>query len=216
MRYFIVYYAHTHANQEPIMKFAAISLVAVSVFAGQSLFAQNAAPQPVEAASAQTAAAATTRTTGTGSTRRDIVSYVEELAGNTAARLKQVQDENAELETRMIELERKIASLQETNKQLLNEISAVKRQSAADADAREAQMKAILSKIDKLAATPAPVTVPAPVATAPEYDIYEVQKGATLSVIATAYGVTVQDIKKANNLKSDMLQIGQKLKIPRK
>ena len=80
------------------MKFAAISLVAVSVLAGQSLFAQNATPQPVEAASAQTAA----RTAGTSSTRRDIVSYVEELAGNTAARLKQVQDENAELETRVI------------------------------------------------------------------------------------------------------------------
>ena len=56
----------------------------------------------------------------------------------------------------------------------------------------------------------------------PSYDIYEVQKGATLSVIAQAYSeaygktVTVQEIKKANNLKSDMLQIGQKLKIPRK
>ena len=197
------------------MKITAIALVAVSVLAGQSVFAQNATPQPVEAASTQTAAAAA-RTAGTSSTRRDIVSYVEELAGNTAARLKQVQDENAELETRVIELERKIASLQETNKQLLNEIAAVKRQSAADADAREAQMKAILSKIDKLAATPAPVTVPAPVSTEAEYDVYEVQKGATLSVIATAYGVTVQDIKKANNLKSDMLQIGQKLKIPRK
>ena len=97
------------------MKFTAITLVVVSVLAGQSLFAQNATPQPVEAASAQTATAA--RTTGTSSTRRDIVSYVEELAGNTAARLKQVQDENAELETRVIELERKIASLQETNKQ---------------------------------------------------------------------------------------------------
>ena len=197
------------------MKFTAITLVAVSVFAGQSLFAQNATPQPVEAASAQTATAA--RTTGTSSTRRDIVSYVEELAGNTAAQLKSVQDENAELETRVIELERKIASLQETNKQLLNEIAAVKRQSAADADAREAQMKAILSKIDKLAATPPPVvTVPTPVSTEAEYDIYEVQKGATLSVIAKAYEVSVQDIKKANNLKSDVLQIGQKLKIPRK
>ena len=81
----------------------------------------------------------------------------------------------------------------------------------------EAQMKAILSKIDKLAATPPPVvTVPTPVSTEAEYDIYEVQKGATLSVIAKAYEVSVQDIKKANNLKSDVLQIGQKLKIPRK
>ena len=204
--------------QEPIMKLFAIALAAASVFAGQTVYAQTVQPaggasaQPVEASAAQTASAA-----ARSSTRRDIVSYVEELAGNTAAQLRAVQDENAELETRMIELERKIAALQETNKQLLNDIAAVKRQSAADADAREAQMKAILSKIDKLAATPAPaVTVPTPVATADEFEIYEVQKGATLSVIATAYGVTVQDIKKANNLKSDMLQIGQKLNIPRK
>ena len=199
------------------MKLLAISLAAVSVFAGQTLFAQTvqpaggAAPQTADTTAVQAASAA-----ARSSTRRDIVSYVEELAGNTAAQLKSVQDENAELETRVIELERKIASLQETNKQLQNEIAAVKRQSAADADAREAQMKAILTKIDKLAATPVTVTVPTPVSTAPEYDIYEVQKGATLSVIAKAYEVTVDDIRKANNLKSDVLQIGQKLKIPRK
>ena len=177
-----------------------------------SLFAAAALAAPL--VSAQTAQASASASTGS---RRDIVSYVEELAGNTAAQLRAVQDENAELETRVIELERKIASLQETNQKLLNEIAAVKRQSAADADAREAQMKAILSKIDKLAATPAPATtVPTPVSVADDYDIYEVQKGATLSVIAKAYNVTVQDIKKANNLKSDMLQVGQKLKIPRK
>lgn len=198
------------------MRSSVISLFAAAALAAPFVFAQTAgttAPQP--AASGATAAAAT-RTASSG-TRRDIVSYVEELAGNTAAQLRTVQDENAELETRLIELERKIAALQESNQKLLNEVAAVKRQSAADADAREAQMKAILNKIDKLAATPPPaVTVPTPVSTEPEYDIYEVQKGATLSVIAKAYEVSVQDIKKANNLKSDMLQIGQKLKIPRK
>ena len=208
------------------MRFSVISLFAAAVLAAPFVSAQTvqpadgaAAPQTSTAATATTAA---TRTASAG-TRRDIVSYVEELAGNTAARLKAVQDENAELETRMIELERKVAALQESNQKLLNEVAAVKRQSAADADAREAQMKAILSKLDKLAAAPPPVaTVPAPVAAADDYEIYEVQKGATLSVIAKAYTeafgktVTVQDIKKANNLKSDMLQVGQKLKIPRK
>ena len=208
------------------MRFSAIFVFAAAVLAAPFVSAQavqsaGGTPQPVSASSA-TGTAAATRTASTG-TRRDIVSYVEELAGNTAAQLRAVQDENAELETRVIELERKLAALQETNQKLLSEIAAVKRQSAADADAREAQMKAILSKIDKLAATPAPVAaVPTPVSTADEFDIYEVQKGATLSTIAKAYSeaygktVTVQEIKKANNMKNDTLQIGQKLKIPRK
>ena len=210
------------------MRFSAIFVFAAAVLAAPFVSAQtaptadSASPQPVSASASTGTAAATNRTASTG-TRRDIVSYVEELAGNTAAQLRAVQDENAELETRVIELERKLAALQETNQKLLSEIAAVKRQSAADADAREAQMKAILSKIDKLAATPAPVAaVPTPVSTADDYDIYEVQKGATLSTIAKAYSeaygktVTVQEIKKANNMKNDTLQIGQKLKIPRK
>ena len=51
----------------------------------------------------------------------------------------------------------------------------------------------------------------------PAYDIYEVQRGATLLAIAKAYGVTVDDIKKANNLNSgDALQPGQRLIIPKK
>ena len=202
------------------MRFSVISLFAAAALAAPFVSAQTvqpvagATPQPVSASSGAANAAARTASAGT---RRDIVSYVEELAGNTAAQLRAVQDENAELETRVIELERKIAALQETNQKLLNEIAAVKRQSAADADAHEAQLKAINSKLDKLASMPPPaVTVPTPVSTADDYDIYEVQKGATLSVIAKAYQVTVQDIKKANNLKSDMLQVGQKLKIPRK
>lgn len=202
------------------MRFSVISLFAAVALAAPFISAQTvqpagATPQPVSASSGAANAAAT-RTASTG-TRRDIVSYVEELAGNTAAQLRAVQDENAELETRVIALERKIADLQETNQKLLNEIAAVKRQASADADAHEAQLKTINSKLDKLASMPPPtVTVPTPVSTADDYDIYEVQKGATLSVIAKAYNVTVQDIKKANNLKSDMLQVGQKLKIPRK
>lgn len=209
------------------MRLSVISLFAAAALAAPFVSAQTvqaagtagtaAAPQTASAASSVTGAARTASATGT---RRDIVSYVEELAGNTAAQLRAVQDENAELETRVIELERRIAALQESNQKLLNEVAAVKRQSAADAAALESQMKAIRTQIDKLASMPVPtVTVPTPVAAstaADDYDIYEVQKGATLYVIAQAYGVTVADIKKANNLKSDTLQIGQKLKIPKK
>ena len=215
------------------MRFPAIFVIAASVLAASLVSAQTvqsaggAQPQPASAQtsaqSASTGASAATKTTSTG-TRRDIVSYVEELAGNTAAQLRAVQDENAELETRVIELERKLASLQDSNKKLLNEVAAVKSQAAADAAAHEKQMQSIINKIDKLAAMLAatPATVPTPVSTEPDYDIYEVQKGATLSAIAQAYStafgktVTVQDIMKANNMKSDSLRIGQKLKIPRK
>jgi LysM repeat protein len=46
--------------------------------------------------------------------------------------------------------------------------------------------------------------------------IYEVAKGDTLSGIATAAGVSVADIKTMNNLSSDTIRVGQKLKIPQK
>ena len=210
------------------MRLSAIFVFAAAVLAAPFVSAQTvqsagAMPQPVSAPSAtSTGTAAAARTASTG-TRRDIVSYVEELAGNTAAQLRAVQDENAELETRVIELERKLASVQDSNQKLLNEIATLKRQAAADAAAHEKQLQSILSKLDKLAATPAPAaTLPTPVSVADDYDIYEVQKGATLSTIAKAYSdaygktVTVQEIMKANNLKNDTLRIGQKLKIPRK
>lgn len=45
---------------------------------------------------------------------------------------------------------------------------------------------------------------------------HTVQKGENLSKIAKKYGVTVQAIKKANNLKNDNIAAGQKLKIPAK
>ena len=45
----------------------------------------------------------------------------------------------------------------------------------------------------------------------PSYNMYVVQKGVALSVIAKAYDVTVDDIRKANNLNGVMLQPGQRL-----
>lgn len=48
---------------------------------------------------------------------------------------------------------------------------------------------------------------------APRYVTYTVRSGDTLSRIARKYHVTVKDIKKWNNLKSDLIRENQKLKI---
>lgn len=44
--------------------------------------------------------------------------------------------------------------------------------------------------------------------------VHTVVKGDTLSGIAKKYGTTVSNLKKVNNLTSDTIKIGQKLKIP--
>ena len=48
-----------------------------------------------------------------------------------------------------------------------------------------------------------------------QYTIYKVAKGDSLYQIAQKYNITVNDIKKINNLTSNSLSIGQELKIPR-
>ncbi len=53
-------------------------------------------------------------------------------------------------------------------------------------------------------------------AMAGEFYEYTVEQGATLSVIAKAYKVSIANIKKANRLKNDRIYIGQKLYIPKK
>ena len=49
-----------------------------------------------------------------------------------------------------------------------------------------------------------------------EGEIYVVQKGDVLGTIARKHKISVAQLKKANNLKSDMIRVGQKLVIPTK
>lgn len=64
--------------------------------------------------------------------------------------------------------------------------------------------------------TPSAPTAPAypPPPSAPTTKIYTIQKGDTLSKIAKTQGTTVAALKRANNLTSDFIRVGQKLKIP--
>ena len=77
-------------------------------------------------------------------------------------------------------------------------------------------MRELSKQIKKLASLPPPAPVSDPMGkdTRQKYEIFEVPKGATLSAIAKAYNVSIQSIKRANNMKDNNLRIGQKLKIP--
>ena len=46
-------------------------------------------------------------------------------------------------------------------------------------------------------------------------DIYVVKKGDTLTKIATAYGISVREIKRINGISNDLIVTGQSLKIPK-
>ena len=56
-----------------------------------------------------------------------------------------------------------------------------------------------------------PTAIPSP--TAPS-ETYRVKRGDTLSSIAVAHGVTVKQLKKANDLTSNLIRVGQELVIP--
>ena len=55
---------------------------------------------------------------------------------------------------------------------------------------------------------------PPPPAYSGSYKEIDVKRGDTLSVIAQAVGVPISTLRQINNLKSDTIFVGQKLKIP--
>ena len=152
--------------------------------------------------------------------------YAEELTAALSQQVRSVQDENARMELQIAELERKLLAVENENKELVETVRQLKRQAAAESAARDEQIRKLSDQIVKLASLPPPAAVPAASSSRKgtsssesgssftEYEEYEVVQGATLSAIAAAYKVSVADIKKANNLKSDILRVGQKLRIP--
>ena len=83
---------------------------------------------------------------------------------------------------------------------------------AAATDAREPEVTAV----DKSKDTPADKKPEKKQQQKPKATTYKVRSGDNLSKIAKRHGVTVNAIKKANNLTSDDIRVGQRLKIPAK
>ena len=96
------------------------------------------------------------------------------------------------------------------------QIADLKREMAAMRGEIVKDLTAKIVQIQKAQATAAPQPAPSkPKVIGPHLE-YEVVAGDNLSIIAHAFGTTVEKIKEMNSLKSDNLRIGQKLMVPKK
>ncbi len=136
-----------------------------------------------------------------------------------------VQDNSArieEIQHRLDLIERELARLDSTYRRRLADLQkAVKLEGAARQKAIQTVVRSVSQEISTTANRLQAQQQRALKALAGGSGVgaqgeYTVVRGDTLSAIAAAFGVEVEDIKKANNLKSDLIREGQKLVIPKK
>jgi len=151
------------------------------------------------------------------------------LAQDTAAlgvleeKISRLRAELEDLQFRQQKMEKTLQTIQADLKELRRNTSTV---TAEDLKALEAKIAAVdaarqkdnKALVEELARQLASISSTKPPKPAPASDTKEhtVQKGETLSGIARSYGVSIAALKKANNLTSDTLSVGQKLIIPPK
>lgn len=138
------------------------------------------------------------------------------------AEMQRVAEQVDVLEQNQSEMSSRIAKVESMKREiedLKSNVSALQSQ-LADLKAQMAKQRgeiiSELSGVIKKASTPPP----APVVTTPvssytgKTQIYAVQSGDTLSLIAEAFGTRISVIKELNNLKGDGIRVGQKLRVP--
>lgn len=155
--------------------------------------------------------------------------YYEEMVGRLSNQMRLLQDENATLAGTVHALQQEVRQLKQMMQAYREETTQLRRMISEESVARQKQMGGIADKIQRAADAQAKADAEAraaeaaraaqaqaPVISGEEYDYYVVESGDTLSAVSRAAGVSVARLKKVNGLKSDMLRVGQKLKIPRK
>ena len=186
----------------------ALGLTAATV--GLCLYAQQGAPR--------------SRSNTTFNTPQEAVSYYENLVGRLSSQVRSMQDENAMLSAANAELKQRVSRLEQDVRSLSNDVAAMRKQIAADAEVRKNQLNNLANKITESTRQDKPAgkqtvqakdtkNIPEP-KDSTEYVEHIVEKGTTLSALAKAYHVSVNDIMKANRMKNANIYSGQKLLIP--
>ncbi|MBN1864037.1 MAG: LysM peptidoglycan-binding domain-containing protein [Victivallales bacterium] len=149
----------------------------------------------------------------------------DERISELAFSIKHLAESNNQLVRKCSELSAENAVLKRQSAEMENSMAVLQGALNAEKAARQAEMEKLTQEVARqISSAVSTVSVQSqqpsqtqegkPAMKGSFYE-YTVQPGATLGAIARAYKVSVEDIKKVNNLKGDVIFIGQKLYIPK-
>jgi LysM repeat protein len=136
-----------------------------------------------------------------------------------SASVSALQNSNSEIIKVLNDFNQKIAALEQRNAVLERNVSNLQQQLAAEKQERQTTINRMIDQVSKevsKASTAAAASSGSGPAGSGEFYEHKVEAGTTLSAIAKAYGVSVQEIMAANKMKDSMLRVGQTLYIPKK
>jgi LysM repeat protein len=152
-----------------------------------------------------------------------LLAQEEKRTGDLDAELKQVKAHAGELEARNRELTAQIQAVREQLASIQEEAAAAREAESMRGQKGSKSKKAKKVKPEAMASAPAPAAgepaaaaAPAPVPAAGAQaggapKAHVVQAGETIFRIARQNGVSVQQIREWNNLKNDVIEVGQEL-----
>ncbi len=148
-----------------------------------------------------------------------LLAQEEKRTGDLDAELKRTKAQASELEGRNREMTAQIQAVREQLASIQEEAAAsretegMRAQMKGGSKSKKAKQKArpeaVVTVPAPAASEPAPVLAPAPAGGSPA--VHVVQAGETIFRIARQNGVSVQQIRQWNNLKNDVIEVGQQL-----
>ncbi len=158
------------------------------------------------------------------SSSQDIIELQNDVA-LLKRKISAIQNDNRQIAKNMSSLQAQINYVNDANQQQNKTITALHQQLAKERAERQAALNKVVETVadettkvvNSIAKQSSQKPVKASTAMpAGAYYEHKVERGQTLSAIARAYKVSVNDIKAANRLKSNIIRIGQILLIPKK
>ena len=145
-----------------------------------------------------------------------LLAQEEKRTGDLDAELKRTKAQASELEGRNREMTAQIQAVREQLASIQEEAAAARETEGMRAQMKKSRKTKQKTKPEEMMAIPAPVTpdpVPAPAQAqaGSSSAVHVVQAGETVFRIARQNGVSVQQIRQWNNLKNDVIEVGQQL-----